>query len=103
VQPSLVDPNLPTLSTPLVMVVSAQAESLVYPYFDNYPRQVSGMIAGLTGGAHYESSLRVKVARQYWDAYSAGLTITFLILSVGGAYNLVRGLIARRNDRRRRR
>ena len=100
VQPSLVDPANPALPTPLVLVVSAQAEALVYPYYDNSPRQVAGVLAGLAGGANYENwTSNANVARQYWDGYSAGLTATFLILSVAGLYNLVRGLLARRNQR----
>ena len=41
--------------TPLLMVVSAQAEPLIRPYFsDNQNAQVDGIISGLSGGAAYE-------------------------------------------------
>jgi hypothetical protein len=68
---------------PLLMVVSAQIEALVRPYYDS--KQIKGLIAGLSGGAAYESlsggSGRV---RQYWDAYSTALLAGSLLILVGG-------------------
>lgn len=96
VQPNLVDKNNPAYNTPLIMVISAQAEPLVYPYFLTSPRQLSGMITGLAGGASYESGLRTKVARQYWDGFTWGINITVLILLFGGLINLGRAWVGKR-------
>ena len=96
VQPSLVDSDNPANNTPLVMVVSAQAGPLIYPYFQTSPRQLSGLITGLSGGASYESSLRTKVARQYWDGFTWGINITVLIMSFGGLINIGRRWIKKK-------
>ena len=96
VQPALVDPVNPNNSTPLVMVVSAQAEPLVYPYYDNSPRQVTGIIAGVAGGATYESGVRPKIAHQYWHAFSWGTSLTAIILVVVGLVSLGRGWLNQR-------
>jgi hypothetical protein len=77
-------------STPLLMVVSAQAEPLVRPYYESIPRQVDGVVTGLLGGAAYEQIIgRDHQARQYWDAFSNGLLMAELLILLGGAYNLV--------------
>jgi hypothetical protein len=96
VQPQLVDPNDANRSVPLVMVLSAQAEPMIYPYYENSPRQVDGIVTGLAGGAVYETFIRSRVARQYWDAFSWGLTVTVLVLIFGGLVNLLRSWIASR-------
>jgi hypothetical protein len=98
VQPQLVDPNNPNQSVPLVMILSAQAEPMIFPYYENSPRQVNGIVTGLAGGAVYETFIRNRVARQYWDAFSWGLTVTVLALIFGGLVNLVRSWIASRQN-----
>ena len=50
VQPKLVDPLSPT---PMTMVVSAQAEPLVYPSYLPFPKQVDGLVSGIAGGAYF--------------------------------------------------
>ncbi len=80
-------------ATPLVMAISAQAEPLVYPYFESSPRQISGLVTGIGGGAFYESQVGDNVARVYWNAFGAGLTAMVLIVLVGGFYNLGRSLL----------
>ena len=75
---------------PLITVVSAQAEPAVRPYFDGEPRVVQGIVAGLPGGAAYESMLgRSNLARNYWDAYSIGITLIAVLLLVGGVVNII--------------
>ncbi|MGD2157986.1 MAG: hypothetical protein PVG32_14015, partial [Anaerolineales bacterium] len=87
--------------TPLVMVVSAQAEPLVRPYHDNSTRQVDGLISSLTGGAAYEALInRSSLVRSYWDAFSAGLFIAIGSILVGGAYNLISVLLSRFREER---
>jgi hypothetical protein len=94
VQPILVDPNNPAVKTFLVMVVSAQAEPLIYPYYVTSPKQVDGLVSGVTGGAYYENTINQNIlARDYWDAFSAGLLVTSLFVMFGGLINVARSFI----------
>ncbi len=82
---------------PLLMVVSAQVEPVVRPYFDAQPRIVAGFVAGLPGGASYEQMFaRYSLARTYWDAYSFGISLIAVMLLVGGAFNALSHLISNR-------
>ncbi len=75
--------------TPLLMVVSAQLEPLVRPYYDGYPQQVNGLVSGLSGGAAYESTMpRPGLARRFWDAFSFGLPTAVLLILIGGLVNI---------------
>jgi hypothetical protein len=75
---------------PLVMVVSAQAEPVVRPYFEGEPKVVQGIVAGLPGGASYESMIgRSNLARNYWDAYGIGISLIVILLLVGGVINII--------------
>jgi hypothetical protein len=95
VQPILGNPLNPQMKTYFAMVVSAQVEPLVYPYYLTSPKQVDGLVSGVTGGAHYENMIGQDIlARKYWDAFSAGLSITIAIIIIGGGFNLVRSLIS---------
>jgi hypothetical protein len=95
VQPLLGDSVNPQVKTYFVMVVSAQAEPLVYPYYLTSPKQVDGLVSGVTGGAYYENTINQDIlARKYWDAFSAGLSITIAIIIIGGGFNLARSLLS---------
>jgi hypothetical protein len=75
---------------PLLMVVSAQVEPVVRPYFEGDPQVVQGIVAGLPGGATYENMIgRFSLARKYWDAYSVGISLIALLLVVGGVIGIV--------------
>jgi hypothetical protein len=90
VQPSLE-------GTPLVMVISAQAEPMVRPYYQGTPQQVQGIVTGLAGGAAYEGGLpRTSLARSYWDAYSFVVWLAVLLILVGGGINITASLITDR-------
>jgi hypothetical protein len=78
---------------PLVLVVSAQAEPLVYPYYYTTPRQVSGLVSGISGGAFYESIHGPSLARRYWDAYNIGLILAVLVIAGGSVINLTRNTL----------
>jgi len=81
---------------PLLLVVSAQAEPLVRPYFEGYPQQVQGMLVGLAGGAAYENSMqRSSLARQYWDSYSFTLAAAILIIVIASALNALPLILSR--------
>jgi hypothetical protein len=81
-------PNLP-----LVMIVSAQAEPLVRPYYENNPRQIQGMVSGLAGGAAYEAATgQISSAAPHWTGFSISALIAGLLISLGGLANIVIGL-----------
>lgn len=72
--------------SPLLMIVSAQAEPMIRPYYDS--GQVQGMITGLAGGAAYENKRgRSGLASQYWDAFSASLLVATILILIGGLVN----------------
>jgi hypothetical protein len=94
VQPYLADGDA---ETPLVMVVSAQAEPLIRPYYEAFPRQLQGFVAGMRGGASYARLTgRTSLPSRYWDAFSAGLSVAALLIVVGGVVNVASALISRR-------
>jgi hypothetical protein len=84
-------------NTPLLTVVSAQAEPLIRPYYSSGQNaQVSGIVSGLMGGAAYELTVgRTNLGRTYWDAFSVGLIIALGAVLVGGMVNIVQFLLQR--------
>jgi hypothetical protein len=91
-----VQPFLGTVDKPMLMVLSAQAEPMVRPYYETDPRQVNGMISGLAGGAAFESISGAEGgARLYWDAFGAGLIIAAALILLGGIASLVLALLSK--------
>lgn len=77
---------------PLVMVVSAQSEPMIRPYYAGAPRQVAGFASGMMGGVFLESLRdRAGPARLYLDAYSLTLMVAVFLLVIGSLVNLVTG------------
>ena len=76
---------------PLIMALSAQAEPVVRPYYDNQSNQLQGFVSGLAGGASYEALLnRSGLGRIYWDAFTrASVAGVVLIIITGLVYVLV--------------
>ena len=67
------------------MVVSAQIEPVVRPYFDARPQQVHGLVSGIAGGAVYEKSLaRPGTAGARWAAFSVGMLAASFLIILGG-------------------
>ena len=89
VQPLLAD-HVYLTEVPLTMVVSAQAEPLVYPYYYSSPQQIDGLISGIGGGAYYETVTGPGVAASFWTAYNIGLVLAVIIIAIGSIYNLAR-------------
>jgi hypothetical protein len=89
-------------TTPLMMIISAQAEPMVRPYYNSASRQVGGMIVGLAGGAAYETATSYGdgPARRYWDALSASLLIAAILVLFGAVYNGVAVLLAQEETRK---
>jgi hypothetical protein len=87
--------------TPFLMVISAQAEPLVQPYFAAEQPQVQGMVVGLRGGAAYAHWIgRGDLPRRYWDAFGLGLPVAALLIALG---SLINSLAGKLNPRRRQR
>ena len=80
---------------PMVMVISAQAEPLVEPYYETAQHQVAGIVTGLEGGVAYSEATgrqAAKNAQAVWSSYSL-ITLTAVILLVfAGIYEWILGL-----------
>ena len=88
--------TLNAASTPILMVVSAQAEPIIYPYYAS--GQVDGLVSGLNGGATYEilqGKTDLGLGLKYWDAYSIGLFSAEILIVIGAVLNFMAGLRAR--------
>lgn len=73
---------------PMAMVVSAQTEPLIQPYFQTSPRQVSGYVAGILGGYAYESLTGEQhQASAAWLPFNTGILITAAGIFIGGMAN----------------
>ena len=76
--------------TPLVMVISAQAEPMVRPYYEGSPRQIQGMVVGLPGGSAYERMTGLEgLGRVYWDAFGIELFLAVAIILVGAMVSFI--------------
>ena len=79
---------------PLIMVVSAQADPMVRPYYASNPRQIAGFASGVMGGVFLENLRgRAGPARLYLDAYSLTLMVAIFLLVIGSLVNLVAGQV----------
>lgn len=85
-------------NTPMIIVSSAQAGPMLMPYVDS--GQVAGLVSGLNGavGAEQANGGLPGFVRRYWDAYSIGLLIAVALIVLGGLWNFVLGLQARRTQ-----
>lgn len=86
-------------STSLLMVVSAQAEPLLIPYYNS--GQVKGMVTGLAGGDEYGQAFvrpdgQSGPAQRYWNSFSVGVLIAVLLIVLGAIWNAFSGWRARR-------
>jgi len=73
-------------SVPMVMVLSAQAEPLVRPYYDASPKQVQGLVVGLADSVAYQD---MGLAKSYWSAYSMGILASVLLIFIGGVVTAI--------------
>lgn len=73
---------------PIITVASAQNEPAVRPYYDAYPRQVQGLLGGLSSAAQYETLVGVTgAATSYWPTFMIALTAAVLIILIGSVFN----------------
>ncbi|HEY3311625.1 MAG TPA: hypothetical protein VGK00_08305, partial [Anaerolineales bacterium] len=86
-------PSLRT--TPILMVVSAQAEQMLQPYFDS--NQIEGLVSGLEGGLLYENAQgKPGQSRMYWDGFGVAVLAAELVILIGGLWSVISVLRARR-------
>ena len=87
-------------NTPLTMVVSAQVEPLIQPYFRTSPRQLAGYVAGIIDSLNYEQlTERPYLASKIWLPFNIGIVISVGIIFIGGMANGVLSLFSRRKDK----
>jgi len=83
-------------STPMTMIISAQAEPMLEPYYDS--GQIKGLVTGLAGGKAYEQATgRSGLGEAYWSAFSTGLLVAELLIVGGGLWGILGTLRSRRN------
>jgi len=84
-------------STPMLMVISAQAEPMMRPYYDS--GQLKGLVTGLAGGKAYEQAVQHPgLGQAYWNSFSTGLLMAEILILVGGAWS---AFLAWRENRRK--
>ncbi len=80
-----------------VVISSAQASPMLMPYLQS--AQINGLVAGLNSAAKIEQANgQPGLARRYWDAYSLGLLMAVVFMLLGGLWNFILGLQARRTQ-----
>jgi hypothetical protein len=86
--------------TPLNMVISAQAEPLIQPYFRASPQLLSGYVSGVIHSLNYEH-LREQpnLANAAWLPYNIGIIMTVGTMFIGGLANGVLSLFSRHRAR----
>ncbi|OQY87544.1 MAG: hypothetical protein B6D38_12185 [Anaerolineae bacterium UTCFX1] len=82
---------------PWLVAASAQAAPILLPYYS--AQQIAGLVGGLSNAAYYEfiNDSRPGIARKYWDSFGAGAALAAVLIALGGLWNLIAGLRARKN------
>ena len=86
-------------NTPMLMVISAQAEPMILPYYNS--GQIKGLVTGLAGGEAYGQTFvspgtEAGLAQRYWNAFSTGTLVAEILIVVGALWSAVNGLRTRR-------
>ena len=67
-------------NTPMLMIISAQAEPMIQPYFDS--GQLKGLVSGLSDAKIYEQPHnRTGLAYHYWNSFSVGMLVAELLIA----------------------
>jgi len=87
-------------NTPILMVISAQVEPLILPYYDS--GQIKGLVTGLAGGEAYGQTFvrpdaQTGLAQRYWNSFSVGILVAELLVLVGALWSAFTGWRARRD------
>lgn len=82
------------------MVVSAQAEPLVRPYYETSPQQISGLVAGLPGGRIYEGlAEKPNLSSGLLFPLNVGIIVTVLTVFIGGLANGIFNLLKQQRNK----
>jgi hypothetical protein len=82
-------------ATPMAMVISAQAEPMIRPYYDS--GQIQGLVTGLAGGRAYEQAIqRPGISGKYWNAFGVAMLVAEIMIAVGAAWSIISMLRGRR-------
>jgi hypothetical protein len=82
---------------PLLVISSAQAAPMIQPYL--YSGQVNALVSGLHDGAAFESTSGMESpVRVYWDTYNLALLFVAVFIIIGGLWNWIAGVRARRQN-----
>ncbi len=84
----------------MLMVISAQAEPLILPYYDS--GQIKGLVTGLAGGETYGQTFvrpdaQTGPAQRYWNSFSAGTLVAELLIIGGAVWSAITAWRARRD------
>jgi hypothetical protein len=86
-------------NTPIIMVVSRQAEPLVRPYYGSEPSQIQGLVSGFGGGAFYLSSnAQAGSSSMYWSSINLALIAGGLLMLIGAVMYTGKSLITRKPE-----
>ena len=86
-------------NTPMLMIISAQAEPMIRPYFDS--GQLKGLVSGLSDAKIYEQTYnRPGLANHYWNSFSVGMLVAELLIIAGAILGVVADRRLRKDSRR---
>ena len=86
-------------NTPMLMIISAQAEPMIRPYFDS--GQIKGLVSGLSDAKIYEQPHnRTGLAYHYWNSFSVGMLVAELLIAAGAFLGVMTDRRAHRDDSR---
>jgi hypothetical protein len=85
-------------NTPMLMVISAQAEPMILPYY--LSGQVTGIVTGLAGGEAYgqifsRPTSTSGLAEKYWSSFGVGTLVAVTLIIIGALWSGVAGWRAR--------
>lgn len=83
---------------PMLMVISAQAEPMIRPYYES--DQIQGLVTGLAGGKAYENATqRPGPGSTYWSSFSAAMLAAEIMIVGGASWNAVGVWLERRREK----
>ena len=86
-------------NTPIILVVSRQAEPLVRPYYGSEPSQIQGLVSGFGVGAYYSSSnARAGFSSMYWSSLNLALIMGGLLMLIGAVIYTGKSLNTRKPE-----
>ncbi|GAH08610.1 unnamed protein product [marine sediment metagenome] len=86
-------------NTPIILVVSRQAEPLVRPYYGSEPSQIQGLVSGFGVDAYYSSSnARAGFSSMYWSSLNLALIMGGLLMLIGAVIYTGKSLNTRKPE-----